>query len=147
MDAIFCEASFTPDAPGEYVIHLTVNDGILDSDPEPITITVLISAEDATTETLQDATYEITELPTDVFKNKKLVKTTTNQINSVLLKIDEGDIEGAYNQLKNAILKKTDGCAEGEAPDKNDWIKDCESQEAVYQTLLDALDLLFGLLP
>ena len=91
--------------------------------------------------------HVISILPTSDFKNKKMAKTTTNMINSVLLKIDNDDIEGAYNQLKNAILKKTDGCAERGAPDKNDWIKDCESQEAVYQTLIEALDLLYGLLP
>ena len=145
-DATSVEASVTPDVAGEYVISLTVNDGTIDSDPATVTIAV-ITVEDATTETLQEASEILDILPTSALKNKTLAKTTTNMINSVLLKIDDGDIEGAYNQLKNAILKKTDGCAESGSPDKNDWIKDCESQELVYPVLIEALDLLFGLLP
>lgn len=138
-------AYIQPDAAGEYVISLTVNDGTIDSEPATVTIAV-ISVEDVTTQTLQEASEAIDILPASALKNKKMAKTTTNMINSVLLKIDDDDIEGAYNQLKNAILKKTDGCAESGAPDKNDWIKDCESQELVYPVLIEALDLLFELL-
>jgi hypothetical protein len=73
-------------------------------------------------------------------------KTLTNKINSILLKIDEGDIEGAYNQLHNDILKKINGCADEGIPDKNDWIKNCYSQDQVYPIIMEALDLLSVLL-
>lgn len=145
-DATFVEASVIPDVAGEYEISLTVNDGTVDSDPAFIAIAAILSAEDAITQTLQEASEAIVSLSKNAFKNKNMKNTLTKKINEVLLKIDEGDIEGAYNKLQNDILKKTNGCAEGESVDKNDWIVDCEAQAFVYPVLIDALDLLFGLL-
>lgn len=79
-------AYIQPDAAGEYVISLTVNDGTVDSDPATVTVAV-ISVEDVTTQTLQEASEAIDVLPASALKNKKMAKTTTNMINSVLLKI------------------------------------------------------------
>lgn len=145
-DATFVEAYIIPDVAGEYEISLTVNDGTIDSDPAYTTIAAILSGEDAIVQTLQEASDAIVTLPKSAFKNKKMKNTLTKKINEVLLKIDEGDIEGAYNKLKNDILKKTNGCAENESVDKNDWIVDCEAQAFIYPVLVDALDMLLELL-
>jgi hypothetical protein len=71
--------------------------------------------------------------------------TLINKLNSVLLNIDQGAYQDAYNQLKNDVLKKTDGCVLYGSPDKNDWIIECQAQASVYPIILEALDYLSGL--
>jgi hypothetical protein len=105
-----------------------------------------ISIEDATTLKLKEISKSINDLPIDVFQNESMADTLTSKINSILLKIDELGFRGAYNQLQNDVLKKTDGCANYGSPENNDWIKDCESQDLVYPIIMEALELLSELL-
>jgi hypothetical protein len=53
-------------------------------------------------------------------------------------------VQDARDKLQNDILKKVDGCAINGAPDKNDWIKDCNSQSQVYQQILAVIQELGG---
>ena len=69
----------------------------------------------------------------------------TNKINGVLTLIDQGQYATALNKLENDILPKTDGCALRGAPDKNDWIKECATQQMVYPFLKQTIELLKGL--
>jgi hypothetical protein len=50
------------------------------------------------------------------------------------------------DKLQNDVLAKTDGCAQTGAPDKNDWIKDCADQNQVDPLILQAIQLLRGML-
>ena len=143
-DSTQVNPTLQPDLPGEYVINLIVNDGFLDSDPDNIVIAV-ISVQDAAKHVLQDLSGIILQLPDAVFKNKNMGNTLVKKINEVLLKIDQAEYREAINQLKNDILKKTDGCAQSDSPDKNDWIINCESQAVVYNLIIEALDLLADL--
>lgn len=52
----------------------------------------------------------------------------------------------ALNKLEHDLLGKTNGCAESGAPDKNDWIKDCDAQTQVYPLIREAIELLTNLL-
>lgn len=133
-----------PDAPGEYIIHLTVNDGMINSEPDTVTIAA-ITMQDAAVQLLQNASSTVSALPSPAFKNKNMPKTLAMKINVVLLKIENGNYKGALEQLKHDIIEKTDGCAISDCPDKNDWITDCQSQSQVYPKLAAALDLLKGL--
>jgi len=135
---------FVADLPGEYIVSLIVNDGIVDSDPSNITITAL-SHQDATTEALQELMNAINSLDGGVFKNPKNQNALTNKVNAVLAKIEIGLYQDALDKLENDISAKTNGCAETGSPDKNDWIENCVSQSLVYPLVIDAINLLNNL--
>jgi hypothetical protein len=79
------------------------------------------------------------------FENTNMQNAFNNKIAAVNKMVDQGQYTGAIEKLQNDILKKTDGCALTGAPDKNDWIKDCTSQQKVYQQILSRIDQLQGL--
>lgn len=136
------QPDFIADESGEYLISLVVNDGFIDSDPSNISV-VAISYPDATTEVLQEAITAINNLDQGVFKNKKQKKKLTKRINNVIRLIDRGRYQKALNKLEGgSILKKIDGCANNGIPDKNDWIQDCDAQNAVYPLIIQAIELL-----
>jgi hypothetical protein len=56
--------------------------------------------------------------------------------------IRKGAYKGALNQLEKILLTRTDGCVEKGAPDRNDWITDCELQKATYWSLHEIMVLL-----
>jgi hypothetical protein len=136
------EASFAPDEPGTYIVSLVVYDGFEYSEPDNATIEV-ISTQDAAVGTLFDLIEAIRGLDDVSLKNKNMKKALINKINAVLNKIERGLYEEALDKLQNDILKKTDGCAETGAPDKNDWIIVCEGgQNAIYPLVVEAIGLL-----
>ncbi|MBK7106843.1 MAG: T9SS type A sorting domain-containing protein [Ignavibacteriae bacterium] len=137
--------TFVPDMVGEYVITLIVNDGELESDPSSITVSVL-SRLTVVSETLQEGIQTINQLPLESLKNSNMANTLTNKLNTILLKVDQGNYVDAENQLTNDLLKKTDGCANSGTPDKNDWITDCESQNQIYTLIIQSIDLLNDLI-
>jgi hypothetical protein len=71
--------------------------------------------------------------------------TLLNKLNAVINSIEAGNYQAALEQLQNDILSKTDGCALLGAPDKNDWIKDCATQQMVYPAVVQTIELLQGL--
>jgi hypothetical protein len=135
------QPSFVADLAGSYVVSLVVNDGFEDSDPSNITV-VAISVSTAATEMLGDAIDAINNLDLGVLKNNNMRNALTNKINSVLGMIDQENYQKALDKLRNDILGKTNGCAEGGNADKNDWIGDCASQSTVYPLLLETITLL-----
>jgi len=58
----------------------------------------------------------------------------------VLGMIDAGRYAEALAKLENDILQKTDGCANGGEPDKNDWIRSCDEQEQVYMLIMETIE-------
>lgn len=144
-DETLVATSLTTDEPGEYIISLVVNDGLVNSEPSIMTIAA-VSIHDVLTEKLQETSNGISLLPEDVFKNRNMGKTLTNKINAVLLKIENELYQEAYNQLNNDILNKTNGCASEGSPDKNDWIRECEAQSHVMPLINQAIDILEDLL-
>ena len=65
-----------------------------------------------------------------------------NKVNAVLGKIENGLYDEAADKLINDLAKKTNGCAEVGAPDKNDWLIDCQAQDEVYPLIMRAIDFL-----
>lgn len=51
----------------------------------------------------------------------------------------------ALNMVEKRLLPKVDGCTENEAPDRHDWIRDCEAQTQIYWALHE-LDVLLEIL-
>ena len=141
--------AFTADLAGTYIASLVVNDGIVDSAASNATVEA-ITAQEATL-TLLKLIEAINALPKSVFKNDNMPNALTNKINAVLADIEAGDYEKALNKLQSDILRKTDGCAiSGVAPDKNDWIRTCDAQNAIYPLVLEAiafLEILLGIAP
>jgi hypothetical protein len=138
-------ASIQPDEHGEYIVGLTVNDGLLGSLPDTAAVTV-ISIQDALTDKLQQVITDLNGLPSSAFKNKNIAKTLTRKVGVILKKVDKGNYQGAYSQLLEDISSKTDGCASLGSPDNNDWIITCPNQAQVYPLILEALNLLSELI-
>lgn len=134
-------ASLRPDVPGTYVVSLVVSDGILESEPSNITITV-VSIQTAVTNVIQTAISTINAWSPDVFKNRNMAKALTNKFNALVSKVEEGNFPDAKDMLENDILKKTDGCMTTGSVDKNDWIIVCEAQAELYPIVLDLIGLL-----
>jgi hypothetical protein len=139
--------SFVADVagPDPYVVSLVVNDGFVSSDPDNVTV-MATSRQDELIDLLGRLIYEINGLDIGVFKNRNMPKTLTNKINATIAMIDSGDYAEALDKLENDILGKTDGCAAGGEPDRNDWIRDCNAQAQVYNLITEAIGLLQSLI-
>jgi hypothetical protein len=136
---------FTADLPGEYVISLVVNDGFVDSEPDNITI-LAISNLNFLIETLSNLNDAINDLDDGALRNRNMRNALTNKVNSVLSLVDQGDYEEALDKLTNDLQGKTDGCAVGGGPDRNDWIRDCDAQANIHSLILDAIGLINDIL-
>ena len=88
--------------------------------------------------------FPINGLLPAAFKNPNMINALTNKSNAVLQLIDQGLYIEALDKLENDVLNKTDGCGNTGIPDKNDWIKDCETQGQVYPFIMQAIHLLGG---
>jgi hypothetical protein len=134
--------AFVADLVGTYVASLVVNDGFGDSAASNVTVTATSNTADVTT-VLKRAIEAINLLGPNDFKNPNMRNALTNKINAVLNDIQAGLYTDALSKLQHDILMKTDGCATGATPDKNDWITACSKQSDVYRLLQQAIDLLW----
>ncbi len=130
--------TFVPDLPGTYIVQLIVDDGLLNSDPSPIQVQV-VNSKTNVVEKIQNLEKEITLLDPNTFKNTNMQNTLINKLNGVIENIEGGNYQGALEQLENDISGKTNGCVNTGAPDKNDWIKNCGSQDIIYPHLLEII--------
>ncbi|UJS17102.1 MAG: SBBP repeat-containing protein [Candidatus Jettenia sp.] len=137
--------TFVPDKAGTYIVQLVVNDGIIDSDPNTVQVQV-IDVQTAAIQAIQDCEGVITSLNSSVFKNVNMQNTLINKLNAVIANIEAGSYEDALGQLRNDIFGKTDGCADTNSPDKNDWIRDCTAQGTVYSYIQHAIMVVEGLI-
>ena len=135
---------FTPDRAGTYIVSLVVNDGLVDSDPDTVTVTIT-SRQDQVIQSLRQAITIINGLSLTVFKNHNMPNALTNKINAVLEDIDQGLYQQALSKLKDDLLAKTGGCAIAGAPDKNDWITNCGAQAQVSAPIKQAITILQGM--
>ena len=133
----------TADLPGTYTATLTVNDGLVDSEPSTAAAEA-ISYFTAVTGILQDLTDAINVVDLGDFKNKNMQNTLTSKVNAVIGQVEQGAYAEAAAKLRNDIIAKTDGCATSEPPasDKNDWIKECDNQEQIYNLIEEVIDYL-----
>jgi len=133
--------SFEPDIQGTYILNLVVNDGIVDSDPSDVTISVLEADNpDDVVNALMAAIDAINELNADDFNNEKNREALTSKIIEVI-NIGTYD-QSMLDKLRDDIGSKMDGCATVTEPDKNDWIINCTAQDAVYPLIELAISAL-----
>jgi beta propeller repeat protein len=140
------QTSFFADAPGTYVVSLVANDGFQDSDPDNVTIEA-ITVLDAAVEELLTAVATINDLDPSDFRNRRMAKILVRKISIILRLIDRERYYLAIFKLRFDVLRKMDGCANSGAPDRNDWLRTCEAQEAVYPSVTQAIELLGDLVP
>lgn len=127
--------SLTPDLPGTFVVQLVVNDGTLNSEPSTVQVQAASSAS-AAVQAIQRAQADIAALDRAVFKNGNMRNALLNKLNAVIASVEAGRYTDALEQLDSDILGKTNGCASGAGPDKNDWILDCAAQRQVREDIL-----------
>jgi hypothetical protein len=135
------QPGFTPDAEGEYVIGLVVNNGIVDSDISTVTILATYT-EEMVISTLKNAVSIIRSLPHSVFRNRRMQKILIMRIQVITYFVSKKHYKITKLQLEYGMLRKLNGCAERGFPDTNDWIRDCDAQGQVYPVILEAIDLL-----
>ena len=93
--------------------------------------------------TLQGARDKVDEFDSSIFSNKNNRTNLTKWIDEVITQIEEGLYTDALSKLQGgSVLGKTDGCADSGAPDNNDWILDCSSQDELYELLTQAIGCL-----
>ncbi len=90
--------------------------------------------------TLELAIDIVEDLDPAVFENKSLQKNMAKHIGQALRLVDKSKYYDAGDKLE-AVLRKTDGCANDGEPDRNDWIQDCDAQDQVYPLLDHAIAL------
>lgn len=133
--------NFEPDIQGTYILNLVVNDGIVDSDPSDVAISVLEADNpDDVVNALMAAIDAINELNADDFNNEKNREALTSKIIEVI-NIGTYD-QSMLDKLRDDIGSKMDGCAKVTEPDKNDWIINCTAQDAVYPLIELAISAL-----
>jgi hypothetical protein len=141
-DANTRQPSFTTDKAGTYVVSLVVNDGTIDSDASNASIEA-ISTESAASKLLVDVIYDLNTLDPDVLKNKNMVNSLTQKINSALRLIEGGHYDKATVKLLFDLLTKMDGCVvTGKTADKDDWITECSEQKMLYEKVRLAIKYL-----
>lgn len=133
-------ASLEVDVNGTYDVNLTVNDGLIDSDPDSASI-IALTVLNAMTLVLDEAMDAINNIPPADFKNPKQANALTKKINVVFKMIEKEQYQKALDKLTDDILIKTDGCENGGKPDKDDWIRNCVKQDAVYSLLVEAISI------
>ncbi len=133
--------TFVPDQVGEYRVTLIVNDGIVDSAPDTVTITVT-TKKPTVVEHLQNLHQTISKLDISDFEDEDAKTTLKDNISAVVTAVHDHDYKSALETLQNDLIKKTDGCATSpeKKPDKDDLIKDCKAQGKVYPELMEIVE-------
>lgn len=146
MGAATDTAGFTADTSGTYVAQLIVNDGIVDSAPDTVTVQAG-TARDAATATLQELIAYLSGVPlTDaqgqkVYRSLGAKKALTRHLQTALRLIEHGHLREAL-KLLGQDLRRLDGCARTGAADRNDWIRVCQYQTPVYNLLTETIKYL-----
>ena len=132
---------FTPDVAGAYVLGLVVNDGLVNSISDNVMITV-IGVQDAVFTKVSTLYDLVSAIDPGNFKKSKEQSKLLKKINKALDLIGMEKYRPALKRLQHDILRKTDGCFTKGAPEKNDWVRNCDAQTQLYPVTKEAIDLL-----
>lgn len=123
-------AQITPDQPGTYVASLSASDGRVTCVSSTALIQVVVTPS-VVIKQVQSLIGIINDLPNSAFFNANFRNALTHKLQAVIQMIDDGNYDNAIDKLRSDILAKTDGCSHSGAPDKNDKIVDCDSQQKI----------------
>lgn len=76
------------------------------------------------------------------FKHHILKWVMTFKLKVLKKMINRGRHQAALTRMERGLLSKTDGCMETGAPDRNDWITDCDLQRRIYWAIHEITVLL-----
>jgi hypothetical protein len=76
----------------------------------------------------------VAKMPGIDFKQPSAQRVLQQKLDVVLKQIEKGNYSEALDKLQNDIISKLNGCSvsKPEAPDKNDWTIDCDTQKELY---------------
>lgn len=138
-------------------VCIEAGDPAYDSDPDVVGDHIDIGALEynnpspvAILETLIDG---VDDIPESFLKNKNNSLPLSKKLYVAITMVMRGDEEvdtkkqsnyyhSALQKLQNDILPKTDGCATSGAPDANDWILDCATQEDFHGPIAGLIAML-----
>jgi hypothetical protein len=138
--------TFVPNIAGNYLLQLIVNDGIVDSQPDTVSITAVSAG--TVLDLLRNAINLISSVPSTAFVNPNRPRAFINKLEAVIGQVEAGSLTAARDQLNGDLLPKMDGCALRGSPDGptsghvRDWIVSCEVQGQVYPLIQQAIDTL-----
>ncbi|CAK8714384.1 hypothetical protein KKHLCK_03445 [Candidatus Electrothrix laxa] len=133
---------FTADLPGTYEVSLIVKDGVGESQPITAEVVATTTLSEAVIATLEETAEVISSLDSEVFDKERKQQILGDKIDQTIVLVDDGLYYQALSKLRNSILRKTDGCIKSGGPDRNDWIRECTSQEDVSNLILEAMNSL-----
>jgi hypothetical protein len=135
--------TFTADKAGTFILTLIVNDGLVDSVADSVTITAAAQhTPSSPIEQVRQIIRTINAMDRPDLKNMKNKISLIYKLNVVIRKIEKKDYRNAVKKLKCDIIKKTNGCAIKGHPDRDDWIINCDAQAQIYQPILDLIGVL-----
>lgn len=112
------------DMVGEYVVSLTVSDGLVTAEPTTVMI-VTVGSLNTVIRALLSLSDEINEIDCGMITNCKMKRTLSNKLSVVARHLRMGEYPEAYDKLVFDIEPKMNGCASEGWPDQNDWIREC----------------------
>lgn len=107
---------------------------------------VLLEAQEAVGFMLFETDFIISELGLENFNSEESAIGLTNTIDAIFVMLDEGLYFEALVVLDNDVLQRTDGCANTDQPDEDDWIKSFEGQVLLYPLIIETIGLLENLM-
>jgi len=134
-----------PDLPGSYEVSLTVNDGLVDSTPDSVTLTI-ITVGDYAQQQIGEAINVTVDLPPTSITTSGNQKALLNFLTQSIKQLNKDNTVEALTKLASAIAR-TDGCALRGAPDMNgggedgirkDYVSNCDDQSFIYSQLTNA---------
>lgn len=126
------------DMVGEYVVSLSVSDDLVTTEPTTVLI-VTVGSLDTVIRALFTLSDEFNELDCGILTNCSMRKVLSNKLGVIAMHLREGEYQKAFNKLVVDIEPKMDGCAGDGSPDRNDWIRDCDSGQDLLRPSLRAL--------
>ncbi|PKN65742.1 MAG: hypothetical protein CVU57_09280 [Deltaproteobacteria bacterium HGW-Deltaproteobacteria-15] len=86
-------------------------------------------------EKMRNLVKSLCDLDRDAFKSPLFRGLFIADARVVQKMINKGHVKPALNHIEHHLLRKTDGCTDGDDPDRNDWIADCDAQKQVYWSI------------
>lgn len=87
-------------------------------------------------ETLDELRETVAKLDPSRFTGGRK-KLFASRLATAIHRLERGHDLAAASQIRS-LQRTTDGCVAAGRPDRNDWVLDCEAQEALHRRLLEA---------
>lgn len=111
-------------------------------DEEKIVIYGAVDALPVIKKKLAELISVLDSIPITGFRKRSYKGELKQQIEEATGKVVQGAYKVANNRLRTKVLKKSDGCIRGDAPDGDDWIRNPRGQNQVYWRTIEIMRLI-----